>query len=101
VFDSWIGDLTDKVTAGVIEKLWAIFLSMLHGIGFGTILIGIGLLLVLILILKLLSNSKVLVVLAALCLIIGYCQTKGVDFNAVHRYLADSSAASVSTLSGK
>jgi hypothetical protein len=101
VFDSWVGDLTDKVTAGVVEKLWMLFQAILHGIGWGTILIGIGLLLGLILIVKLLSNIRVLLVLVPLCLLAGYCMTKGIDLDSIYRYVAGGDDACVEVSNSK
>jgi len=77
MWDSWISDLSDKVTAGVVERLWAIFVAILRSLGWGTALMAIGALLVLILIFKLLNNIKVLAVLAFLCLVAGYAKTSG------------------------
>ncbi len=87
MLDSMIGDVSDKVTAGVIDRLWAVFLSLLHGIGWGTILIGVGAILALILIFKLLSNIKVLAVLSALFLIAGFCLIEGFDFQGAFSHL--------------
>lgn len=91
MFDSWAGDLTDRVAAGVLAKLWTLLLMLLGGIGWGTILMAVGALLALILLFKILSNTRVLIVLVVVCLVGGYCLSRGVSFDTLSNYVTGGS----------
>jgi hypothetical protein len=87
MLDDMVGNLTDKVAGAVLGKLWTLVVSILGGIGWGSILIGVGLLLSFILIVRLICRTRLLLVLTPLLLLAGYCISKGVTVDAMYRYL--------------
>jgi hypothetical protein len=87
MFDDMVGNVTDKVAGAVLGKLWTLVVSILGGLGWGSILIGVGLMLGFMLIARLICRSRLLLVLPPLLLLAGYCISKGVTLDAMIRYL--------------
>lgn len=88
MLDSWARELIDKLAAAAAAQLLALLQALLHGIGWGAILLFLAALFSLIVIVKALFKTRVLIFLAVLCLIGGYCLSKGVSFDIVRSYVA-------------